>query len=158
VKQAIPSSAGPSGEVWFATTVKGGRVFSYVFVSDLPEDWDMVPSDIALKDDLTYRAFESASPSNVFLFSKDSPLRLKVVPSSLLSIPLFFVHSVPISPALSVSPSLLTSLCLSLSALPRIVTKMSSLCGQLFQSRRVESLCLVKWINGSLSLRPDSEC
>jgi hypothetical protein len=117
VKKAIPAStSGPNGEVWFATTIKGGRVFAYVFVSDLSEDWDMIPSDLALNDEITYRAFESSTPSDVFLFSKDSPLHLKVCP---FLAPLSHSHH-------------------------RIVTKMSLLCGQLFQSRRVASLCLGK--------------
>jgi hypothetical protein len=78
VQSAIPSSIGPQGEVWFAKTTKGKRVFSYVFVSDLSSDWSMIPSDIALDDGLIYRAFESSSPTQVTIFSKDSPLPLKV--------------------------------------------------------------------------------
>lgn len=71
-----PGNIGPSGEVWVATSVMGARVYSYVLVADLAEDWTAIPSDFGLSDNSLYYIYESNSTSDVTVFSAKHPLFL----------------------------------------------------------------------------------
>lgn len=79
---ADPSLAGPSGEVWFASTEIGSTLTGFVFVADLKESWSIRPSDVFKgkrqdKASLEYVIRESNTTTSVSKWSESEPLTLQ---------------------------------------------------------------------------------
>ena len=70
---------GPVGEVWAAHTLLAEIDYVYLFVADLASDWTIYPHHLdSLTSTTQYWGFESNSTDDVFLFSNEFPLVLKV--------------------------------------------------------------------------------
>ena len=74
------SPRGPQGEVWAARASVSGLALDYVYllVADLQYDWVVYPRHLGYPEGVELWGYEANTTDEIFYFSNDSPLQLKV--------------------------------------------------------------------------------